>query len=209
MKSLKVGAAIAVALSVALGLMSGARAADAPGAQYVGNTTCKVCHNTPDTGEQWNKWKAVKHATALEALKSDAALKIAKDKGLTVPPSEAPECLKCHVTGYDPATKKAPAKIKLDDGVQCESCHGPASLHVKDGQFLKFNPDKASTIDIKAHQPPVTEDACKKCHNEESPTWNPEKYTKADGTKAGFDFEEAKKIIAHPNPKKAAEAGKS
>ena len=41
------------------------------------------------------------------------------------------------------------------------------------------------------------------CHNEESPTWNPEKYTRADGTKVGFDFEQAKKLTEHPNPLKA------
>ena len=43
---------------------------------------------------------------------------------------------------------------------------------------------------------------CLKCHNDESPTWDPEKYTLEDGTKAGFDFEQAFATIAHFNPKK-------
>lgn len=40
-------------------------------------------------------------------------------------------------------------------------------------------------------------------HNDENPTWDPEKYTLKDGTKAGFDYEQAVKVIAHKNPLKA------
>ncbi len=45
-----------------------------------------------------------------------------------------------------------------------------------------------------------TEAVCTKCHNDESPAWDPQKYTLADGSKAGFDFEQAVKVIAHPVP---------
>lgn len=202
----KVGVAVALAAGIALGFAGAAGAAEGE-RQYVSNSQCKVCHNAADKGEQWNKWKAQKHAKAFETLKSEDAIKIAKDKGLTVPPSEAPECLKCHVTGYDVATKKAPAKIKPEDAVQCESCHGPNSLHVKDGQTLKFKPELAATLDVKANLHLITEDDCKKCHNEESPNWKADRYTTASGEKVGFDFEAAKKLIAHPNPQKA-DAGK-
>ena len=44
---------------------------------------------------------------------------------------------------------------------------------------------------------------CVKCHNDQSPTWKADRYALADGTKVGFDFEQASKKIAHPNPAKA------
>lgn len=64
-----------------------------------------------------------------------------------------------------------------------------------------FSPNKAGSIDLLAHLKLPTEDTCKQCHNPESPTWNPEQFTTKDGKKVGFDFEQAKKIIAHPDPK--------
>jgi len=193
-----VGAVVALAAGIALG----APAAAQGDKQFVGNTQCKVCHNAADKGAQWDKWKAEGHSKALETLKSPEAVKIAEEKGLKVPPHEAPDCLKCHVTGYDEATKKAPAKIKPEDGVQCESCHGPNSAHVKDGQLLKFNPEKAAEIDIMKNLKPVTEADCVVCHNPESPTWDPERYTTASGEKKGFDYETAWKQIDHSNPQK-------
>lgn len=36
------------------------------------------------------------------------------------------KCIGCHAVGYDPATNKW-----TEGGVSCESCHGPASNHVK------------------------------------------------------------------------------
>lgn len=169
-------------------------------AEYVGNTNCKVCHNKPAEGEQWNKWKAMAHANAFKILLEEKALAVAKEKGLEKPPSESPECLRCHVTAYDVETGEPPAKIKKEDGVQCESCHGPASLHLEDGKKLALRQDAA--VDIKAHLIEATEQVCVKCHNAQSPTWNPERYTLEDGTKVGFDFEQASKKIAHPNPLK-------
>jgi hypothetical protein len=188
---------------VALFLALGVGPALAQQAEYIGNSACKTCHSQAAKGEQWNKWKASKHATALETLKSPKAIELAKAKGITAAPSEAPECLKCHVTGYDPAKKAAPEKITMADGVQCESCHGPSSLHQADGKKLLM---KDTTIDVKVNQPLPTADACTKCHNAESPSWNPEKYTTKDGKKVGFDFDQAKEKIAHPNPKNAKPA---
>lgn len=201
MRKSVVGAALILAAGV---VFSASGPAHAQGdRQYVGHTQCKVCHNAPDKGAQWDRWKEEGHSKALETLKTPEAVKIGQERGLTVPPHEAPDCLKCHVTGYDPETKKLPARLKMEDSVQCESCHGPNSLHVKDGQLLKFNPEKASEIDIKANLTYPTPEVCAKCHNEESPTWDPERYTLPDGGKAGFDFEQAWAKIDHSNPQKA------
>ncbi len=177
--------------------------APAQDAEYIGQDQCKVCHNKKPEGAQWTVWKDMKHAHAFEALQSDAAKKIATERGLTVPPHEAPECVKCHVTGYDLATESIPKKIKAEDSVQCETCHGPGSNHLADGRDVMFKKKTADEIDWTAHLMAVEEETCRKCHNEESPTWNTEQFTKEDGSKVGFDFEQAKAIIAHPNPTKA------
>lgn len=190
---------LAIAVAVAF-VGAGAHGQDK--ATYIGSDQCKVCHNKEPEGAQWSVWKKMKHAHAFEALQSDEAKKIATERGLTKPPHEAPECVKCHVTAYDVETMTVPDKIKMADGVQCESCHGPASNHVIDGRDVMFKKKTADEIDWTAHMAKAEEAECRTCHNEESPTWNPEQFTLEDGSKAGFDFEQAKKIIAHPNPTK-------
>lgn len=173
---------------------------------YVSNSQCKVCHNKAEEGGQWDAWKASTHAKAFETLKSEKAVQIAKDLGLAKAPHEAPECLKCHVTGYDAAAAAPPAKIKPEDGIQCETCHGPASLHAKDGQKLKFKPAEVESIDIMAHHIKPDENLCKGCHNADSPTWNAEKYTLEDGSKVGFDFKQAHEKMKHDFPEGVLEA---
>jgi len=187
---------VVIAVAGILVIAFGAAAQDAT---YVGNTQCKICHNKKEEGEQWTKWKAQKHASAFQTLSSDEAKAAAQAKGLSKPPAESPECLKCHVTGYDAAAGKAPEKIKPEDGVQCESCHGPASNHTAEAKKFKSGDQTAKPADkIKKGNA----DTCKQCHNEESPTWKADRYTLADGKKVGFDFEQAHKKIEHGNPLK-------
>ncbi len=89
------------------------------GHQFVGVAKCKTCHKKPEQGEQFKKWQASKHAEAFETLKSEESAKIAKEKGLTTPAYEAPECLKCHVTAYDADASMLGPKFVKEDGVQC------------------------------------------------------------------------------------------
>lgn len=189
--------------AVAIVLAAGVAHAQDKKPEYIGADQCKVCHDKKPEGAQFSVWKMEKHAKAFENLKSEAALKVAQERGMTKPPHEAPECLKCHVTAYDVEAMAAPAKIKPEMGVQCETCHGPAEFHVADGKEVMFKKKKSEEVDWMANLIKVEEALCLECHNEESPTWNPEKYTKADGSKAGFDYEQAVKIIEHPNPMKA------
>src|SRR4030042_1924750 len=99
-----------------------------------------------------------KHAKAFDALK-------AEDQGKE-------ECLGCHNTGY----KKSADLLK---NVQCEACHGPGS----DYKDMKVMKDKEKAI--AAGLIITTEETCKMCHNEKSPTFK------------GFNFEEAKKTGVH------------
>lgn len=171
-------------------------------AEYVGNSQCKICHNKKEEGEIWNVWSSKAHPKAYEVLASPEAKAVGEKRGLPKPPQESPECLRCHVTAYDASKEPpVPSKILMKDGVQCETCHGPASLHVADGKAKKMKKDES--VVMSAHITRGEEAKCRKCHNEESPTWNPEKYTLEDGTKAGFDFKAAWKKIEHKTPEKS------
>ena len=169
--------------------------------EYVGSRQCKFCHNKPHNGEQYTVWKSNRHSKAFETLFSREALKFARSRGLRTPPSESAACLKCHVTGYDVETQTYLEKLAKEDGVQCESCHGPGSAHMADGKILRVNKD--AVVDLSANIILAESSICVTCHNPESPPWDPEKFTLENGEKTGFDFEQAVKMISHKNPNKA------
>jgi hypothetical protein len=181
--------AIALVLGLGLGLVGAGdtRAADF---LYVGVAKCKSCHKKELIGNQYGKWQEMKHAEAFETLKGEDALKIAKEKGLTKPPSEAEECLKCHATAFGLKPEQIAKKpLKLTDGVQCESCHGPGNKYKKKKTMADH--DKA----VAAGMWEPEEKTCTKCHNDESPTWDPNKYEAS-----GFDYDKAVEEIAHAIP---------
>jgi hypothetical protein len=175
-------------VAIAIGWMTAAGARAAGEHQYVGASKCRTCHKKELIGNQYGEWQKGDHAKAYDTLKSDKALKLAKEKGVTGPPNEAKECLKCHMTAFGkPATAFARAPLKASDGVQCESCHGPGSDYKK--KTTMSDQDKAIAAGL--WKPGDDEKICTACHNDESPTWDPAK---------GFDYAAAKKEIAHPIP---------
>jgi len=142
---------------------------NAQSAQYIGAAKCKMCHNKAEKGEQYNKWLASPHAKAMASLKG-ADLK-------------NPKCLKCHSTAAS-VDQSLVASITVEEGVSCESCHGPGSLYkvatvMKD---MKLAMSKGMIM--------PDEKVCKKCHNEESPNYKP------------FNFKEYSAKIAHNDPTK-------
>lgn len=184
MWSRSVGILSAVALSLAVV----APALAAKEHQYIGATKCKSCHKKELIGNQYGEWEKGEHAKAFETLKGKKAAELATKKGVAGPPNEAKECLKCHVTAYGkPASAFKKKPLKVTDGVQCESCHGPGSDYK--GKKNMSDHDKAVARGL--WEPGKDEKICLNCHNDESPTWDPAK---------GFDYEAAKKKIAHPIP---------
>ena len=165
--------------------------------QYVGVKKCRSCHKKELIGNQYGEWKEGVHAGAYKTLKGEKALEVAKEKGLTEPPHEADECLKCHVTAYGlDARRFAKKPLRHRDAVQCESCHGAG----KDYRKKKTHSDREKSISKGMWEPGKDEKICTTCHNVESPSWDPAKYTLVGGTTVGFDFEQAKERIRHPIP---------
>jgi hypothetical protein len=82
-------------------------------AGYVGVDACTDCHD--DARKVWDK---TPHSGAYPTLQKEF-----KEYNL--------DCVSCHVTGYDkPGGSTVTHNQKLQN-VQCETCHGPGSLHVK------------------------------------------------------------------------------
>jgi hypothetical protein len=93
-----------------------------PDGEFAGSEACADCHTAA-----WEKFVETPHAHALDTL-----------RGLDPPRHFDPECLSCHVTGWNPQeyfpyitgymNLEATPQMKHNG---CENCHGPAADHVK------------------------------------------------------------------------------
>ena len=150
--------------------------------KYIGASKCKMCHLKPATGDQYNAWLKGPHAGAMKTLAGEEAKKIAAEKGIADPTTDA-ACIKCHSTVAS-VDAKLIATAKGDEGVSCESCHGPGSMYK--GASIMKNRELALTKGMII----PTEETCKACHNEKSPTFKE------------FNYDEMAAKIAHPTPAK-------
>lgn len=172
--------------------------------EYVGVSKCKMCHKKEEKGAQFSKWESSSHAGAFETLKSEKSAQIASDKGIEGNAWEAPECLKCHTTGFgaggyevmgddfwnpDPEDKAGTKAVKRMKGLQavgCESCHGSGSKYKSKKTMQAIFTGELDGITVGSLK--INEEACTVCHNEDSPAYKP------------FNYEEYKAEIAHPIP---------
>jgi Cytochrome c554 and c-prime len=171
----------------------GASSVSAAEHEYVGVAKCKTCHKKEAIGDQYGKWLDSKHSKAFKTLGTDKAKQWAAKAGVKDPQNDG-ACVRCHVTAYKVPAELVSAKFDRTEGVQCESCHGPG----KDYRKKKIMMDRDAAIANGLVIP--DEKVCVTCHNDKSPAWDPARYTKADGTKTGFDFKQAAAAIAHPVP---------
>lgn len=119
-------------------------------AGYVGGEACEDCHS-----EAVDFWKQTRHAHAWETL-----VERGQQHDL--------DCTSCHVTGWgQPGGSNLAHTEKLED-VQCETCHGPGSIHVAKG-----GEEKPLAIE----RGPSTEMCATQCHTKEhSDTFQLEAY---------------------------------
>jgi hypothetical protein len=157
-------------------------AAERSPANYAGTKICGICHKSQDKGDQLGKWQAGPHAKAFEKLGTPAAKEIAKKQGID-DPQKSGKCLKCHSTAYNFGETAVVEKIKPEEGVTCESCHGPGNGYKTKSTMESREKSIAAGLIY-----PATK-TCKECHNEQSPTYK------------AFDEKKFAEKIAHPNPK--------
>ena len=97
---------------------------------YLGARACGACHTGKAIGHQYALWVESAHSRAYAALARPEALEIAKISGLRQAPQEAPVCLGCHATAAYAEDWEKDDTFHLEDGVQCEGCHGPGSEYM-------------------------------------------------------------------------------
>ena len=148
---------------------------------YIGAAKCKMCHNKSATGQQYKIWSEGPHANAMNTLSNDAIYGYCCKNLVSLIQLLMP--VASNATQQPEATDEAfHAGLKMDEGVSCESCHGAGSGY-KSNSVMK---SREKSIEKGLIIP--DENLCRTCHNEESPTFK------------GFNYEEALKQIAHPNP---------
>ena len=111
------------------------------GASFTGAAKCGECHT-----DAMKIWEKTPHAHAFESL-DPANEREGYERLNGVPRIHDPECLSCHVTGWNPQeyiryrsgflnkefaqTEEDSALQVMLAGNQCENCHGPGSRHVE------------------------------------------------------------------------------
>lgn len=153
--------------------------------EFVGVKKCKLCHRAEKSGAQYKVWEDSQHAKAYETLGTEAAKKVAAEQDIDDPQS-APACLKCHVTAFPVMDDLENARITLEEGVSCETCHGAGSEYWKKKTMEQVFSGEIEASSVGLITP--DKETCVRCHNDESPTFK------------GFEFEEAWAQIAHPYP---------
>ncbi|HEY6554112.1 MAG TPA: cytochrome c family protein, partial [Vicinamibacteria bacterium] len=118
------------ALAVFLALPVGLRAQAQKQPVYVGARACARCHEGEAAGNQYSHWLTTAHSQAWATLALPEARAMARLSGILDEPEKAPVCLGCHATAADSETWERDAGFRLEDGVQCEKCHGPGSEYM-------------------------------------------------------------------------------
>jgi len=158
---------------------------------YVGARVCATCHQNESMGHQFSKWLASKHAGAYAILAKPEARKIADLSGIPREPQEAPMCLGCHATGAHAEDWEKDNTFYVEDGVQCERCHGPGSEYM-DAAVMT---DRDTAVKAGLMIPKMLD--CLGCHEVKGSHVAVHKLPKIDMEKAWRD-------IAHPTAKNGA-----
>ena len=182
--------------SITLSILTGSSVMGQAGdpAKLVGIKKCAMCHKKDDKGNQYAKWQSMGHAKAYERLATEEAKAVGAALGIDDPQSSG-ACLKCHSTAYYFTEEIQTTEVSVENGVSCQSCHGPGADYKKKSVMESREESIANGMIY-----PAKEKSCTLCHNDTSPTWKPDRYTLPDGTKTGFDVEQAYEKIKHERP---------
>jgi len=156
---------------------------------FVGAKVCADCHKGDTMGNTYAKWIHSKHARAYAVLAMPEAKEIARLSGIPQEPQESTMCLGCHATGAHVEDWEKDDTFAVEDGVQCEKCHGPGSEYIEEEVML--NRKLAMEAGLKM---PTMKD-CLGCHQTKGSHVSVHNLPQ-------LDMEKAMKAIAHPMPKK-------
>ena len=151
---------------------------------YVGEKVCRQCHHLNGNRNQFNQWRLTHHAKAYAVLGNLESKQIAELSGIDTEPQKSPVCLGCHTTAYSVEKWEKDESFYLEDGVQCELCHGPGSDYIDEN--IMMDRKKA----LKAGLILGEERDCLVCHKEKA-----SHITVLNSKK--FNYKEALQEIAH------------
>ncbi len=147
----------------------------------VGVRVCAQCHSQVETGDQFALWMRSAHAGAYATLGTSQAWDAAAKVGIQGNPQANLLCLRCHAASFGEQVWSSGESFEVEDGVQCESCHGPGSEYSREAIMR----DKQTAIAAGLEIP--DEKTCLRCHDAQCPV------------PAGhFDFAAATNLVAHP-----------
>jgi YVTN family beta-propeller protein len=176
-----------LALASSLALPGAARAQAQKQPVYVGARACAECHEGRHAGNQYSLWLKSAHSKAWASLATPEARQMARLSGIPDEPQQAPICLGCHATAADAEKWERDPGFRVEDGVQCENCHGPGSEYMDE----KVMRDREAAM--RAGLRRFTRRDCEVCH-----------YVKGSHVavhhKPQIDVEAAWKALAHPTP---------
>lgn len=195
MRNKRIGILVTAALAlVALLVWAGSSTAQPKDPVYVGVGVCVECHEGPAAGHAYSIWRLTPHAKAYAALSLPVSEEIARLSGIPQKPREARVCLGCHTTGADAEEWERDETFRVEDGVQCETCHGPGSEYA-DAEVMK-DPELAKKRGLRK----PTRQTCMICHG-------PKGSHQAVLDVWPYDVDVALRRIAHPRPEGSTAAG--
>jgi YVTN family beta-propeller protein len=151
---------------------------------FVGAEVCGECHGSGER-DQLDTWFRSPHARAYAALAMPEAAEIARISGINESPFSNPVCLGCHATASDVEAWQLDPSFHIEDGVQCELCHGAGGGYIAE-EIMR---DPAAAMAAGLQKP--DQRTCMVCHKEKGShtavldVWP-------------FDYDEAMARIAHP-----------
>ena len=155
---------------------------------FTGAQACGACHEGPAFGHQFSKWRLSAHAKAYASLALPESKEIVRLSGLTEEPHQSKMCLGCHATAAEAEEWERAEHFHLEDGLQCEACHGPGSEYAPE-EIMK---DRTQAMMHGLRMP--TKEDCLICHRAKGSH-------DAVLTRPPFDLDSAWQAIAHPTPK--------
>lgn len=161
---------------------------------YVGARACGTCHDGPGMGYQFSIWLHSKHSRSYAALAKPEARKILQLSGLRGDPQASPTCMGCHAPAALAEPWQKEEQLRIDDGVQCEDCHGPGSEYMTEEVMRK--PEAARAAGLRM----PTEADCMRCHIVKGSHV-------AVLASPAFDAKKSLEAIAHPTPENATIGG--
>jgi len=160
-------------ITIILSLYAGICAAQEPGGAsefpyYTGKSVCLTCHTggkaVPHFGGICTLEPIPTHDTSYRLLEKPKAESIAALSGVAEPPTQSRICLDCHATAADEGPRWTTDTFRLEDSVQCETCHGAGSIHT---DYYRSSGTFEPLLNLKyVRLKRGDRESCKRCHIE-------------------------------------------